>query len=136
MPTTTLAGTSVTFNTPSIPTSGARISLHYGYTIGGSSSGGPIAMSQLPAGIPNGLATLGSDGKVPSSQLPVGQSGGGSGSGDTQSFTTPATTTWTVPSGVSRVFVQVWAGGGGGGSGYFASGTGGGGGGYAEVGVP
>ena len=124
----TQSGNTVTFYGSSVPANGARISFRYGYSINGG-SGGQILMSQLPAGIPNGLATLGSDGKVPASQLPAAQSGG---SGGTQSFTTPGATTWTVPSGVTRLFVQAWAGGGGGNASYYGSGGGGGGGGYAE----
>jgi hypothetical protein len=70
----TLSASTVTFNTASIPASAARISFHYGYSTTGVTPG-QISMSQLPAGIPNGLATLGSDSKVPSAQLPafVGQ---------------------------------------------------------------
>ena len=131
----TLSGSTVTFNSASIPPSGARISFHYGYSTSGGNTGGQISMSQLPAGIPNGLATLGGDGKVLAAQLPASQ-GGGSGGGGTQTFSTPGATTWTVPNGVSRVFVQVWAGGGGGAGSYWGSGTGGGGGGYAEAWCP
>ncbi|MEG7628339.1 glycine-rich domain-containing protein, partial [Listeria monocytogenes] len=54
-----------------------------------------------------------------------------------------SSTTWTVPQGVYRIFVQCWGGGGGGGGGAavmldggsyyaYASGGGGGGGGYAS----
>jgi hypothetical protein len=130
---TMVGGNSVKFNGAALPASGVRISFRYGYSSTGN-PGGLIVMSQLPAAIPNGLATLGSDGKVPASQLPAGQGGGGGGG--TQTFTTPSTTTWTVPSGTSRVFVQVWASGGGGAGAYYASGVGGGGGGYAEAWCP
>lgn len=117
----TLSGNTVTFNTASIPANGARVSFHYGYSTN-SSSGGLISMSQLPAGIPNGLATLGSDGKVPASQLPTPTG--------FQAFT--LTGTFTVPAGVTRVFVQVWGAGGGGAAGQWSAGAGGSGGGYAQ----
>lgn len=132
----TQSGTTVTFNAAAIPSASARISFHYGYSTDGSSGGGtgPITMAQLPAGIPNGLATLGSDGKVLSSQLPASTGGGGSGPGfGTQLYATPGAMTWTVPTGVTRVFVQIWGAGGGGDSGGWGGGWGGAGGGYAEA---
>jgi hypothetical protein len=49
----------------------------------------------------------------------------------TQSFGTVGTATWTVPAGVTRVYVQAWGGGTGGGRGYYGGGGGGAGGGYA-----
>jgi hypothetical protein len=118
----TLSGNVVTFNSASIPAAGARISFHYGSSTSGS-SGGQITMSQLPAGIPNGLATLGSDGKVPTSQL--------SAATGAQSFGTVGTTTWTVPAGVTRVYVETWGGGAGGQPSAYRGGHGGAGGGYA-----
>lgn len=128
----TLSGNTVTFTTPAIPSSGARISFHYGYSTVSSASTTQISMSQLPAGIPNGLATLGSDGKVLSSQLPA-STGGTSTAATTgmQAFT--ASGTFTVPSGVSRVLVQAWGAGAGGTAGNWASGGGGSGGGYAQA---
>ncbi len=48
-------------------------------------------------------------------------------------FTTPGTSSWTVPSGVTSVTVSLWgAGGGSGGNGYTSGGGGGGGGAYAS----
>lgn len=48
-------------------------------------------------------------------------------------YTTPGTFSWTVPSNVTRVFVEVWGGGGGGGGGAGnTAGGGAGGAGYAE----
>jgi len=125
----TVSGSIVTFNGPSIPSSGTRISFHYGYSTAGGNGGGQISISQLPAGIPNGLATLGSDGKVPASQLPAA-SGGTAATAGAQVFT--ASGTFTVPAGVTRIFVQAWGGGSGGGAGSYAAGPGGSGGGYAQ----
>ncbi len=55
-----------------------------------------------------------------------------SGSGS-QVFSSAASTTWTVPSGVTEITVKAWgAGGGGGGAGSSGNGGSGGGGGYAQ----
>lgn len=70
-----VAGSAVTFNGASIPPAGARMSFRYGVSAVGEN--GNILISQLPAGVANGLATLGADGKVPSSQLPASQGGAG-----------------------------------------------------------
>ncbi|MCK5643797.1 MAG: hypothetical protein KAJ19_23555, partial [Gammaproteobacteria bacterium] len=45
------------------------------------------------------------------------------------SWTSAGTFGWTVPAGVSRMFIAIWGGGGGGGDGGFSKGSGGGGGG-------
>src|SRR5687767_8944602 len=51
----------------------------------------------------------------------------------TQSFTTPGASTWTVPSGVTTITVQVWGGGGRGGTRTTAGeGGGAGGGGFSK----
>ena len=90
-------------------------------------SNGLVPTAQLPAGVANGLATLGSNGLVLSSQLPA--STGGSSSGN-QIFSATGSTTWTVPSGITRVYVEAWGGGAGGWSAYYTQGYGGPGGGY------
>ncbi len=53
----------------------------------------------------------------------------------TNVYSTDATSTWTVPAGVTRVYVQVWGagGGGGGGNALGMGGSGGGGGGYGAA---
>jgi len=50
-----------------------------------------------------------------------------------QTFTTPGTTTFTAPAGVTSVIVEVWGGGGAGGGGSTVAAGGGGGGGYKKV---
>lgn len=50
----------------------------------------------------------------------------------TQTFNTPGTYTFTVPSGVTSITVEAWGAGGGGGNGGGGGGNGGGGGGYAK----
>lgn len=61
----------------------------------------------------------------------------GSATESSTSFSTPGTTTWNVPSGVSIITVELWgAGGGGGGGGDSGAGGAGGGGGYASATIP
>lgn len=67
----TISGSTITFNPGSVPAASARISFRYGYSMYGGN--GKILVSQLPAGLANGIASLGADGKVPSAQLPAFQ---------------------------------------------------------------
>jgi hypothetical protein len=61
-------------------------------------------------------------------------SGASSVFSQTVTFSTPGTSTWTVPAGVTSITVQAWGAGGGGSKGFSSlKGTGGGGGGFAQA---
>lgn len=72
----------------------------------------------------------------PGASITAGYYSGGQaaapGSGSV-SFTTPGSFSWTVPSGVTRIWVAIVGGGGGGGGGYSSTYTGGGGGGSPQA---
>lgn len=78
-------------------------------------------------GVADGIAALDSAGLVPQAEIPITPISGGA----PVVFSTPGSTTWTVPAGVYRVKVTVVGAGGGGG--FTSSGDHGGGGGAGAV---
>lgn len=77
--------------------------------------GNADTVQNMAPGVANGVATLDAAGKVPATQLPAAR--------DVAYFIT--TGTFTVPAGVSRVFVKVWGGGAHGSAGGPGGGSGG-----------
>jgi hypothetical protein len=121
-----------TSGTPSVPAVDAgfvglyAITLTYNQnsiTTGNLTTGNPYVSALIPT--------------APFLQFKLPQLRPGFGS-NTQSFSSPGTTTWTVPAGVTTCEVEVWGAGGGGGGGgannavTYNSGSGGGGGGYTR----
>jgi hypothetical protein len=130
-----------------IPKADSDGKLDAGWLPAGSGALGYTAENVANKGQANGYASLGSDGKVPSAQLPAAGAGVNSlvltldgsntslADGSTITWSTVGNqrqTNWTVPAGVNWIWVEVWgAGGGGNGSSGQYGGDGGGGGGFA-----